>query len=104
MSATKLVCCPGCHAHVSPIRPGLLARASVPFAWLYCALMVLGGGLTGPFLLVVTPFLVLAGSSMIRTAHEAAFRAPHCPRCEKVLVDEPEERAVIGRVPERVVG
>jgi len=83
------VCCPGCRAHVHPVRPGLLARASVPLAWVYCAAMVLGGGLLGPFLFVLTPFLMIAGASMIRAAHDAAFHEPFCPRCQKILLDPP---------------
>lgn len=91
------VCCPGCRSHVQAVRPGLLARATVPLAWLYCALMVLGGGLLGPFLVMLAPFLMVAGSCMIRAAHDAAFREPHCPRCGKILLDEPVEARQLER-------
>jgi len=97
MSEGKSVCCPGCRAEVVAVRPGWLAKASVPLAWGYCAGMVLGGGMTGPFLVMLTLFLMLAGASVIRTAHDLAFREPHCPGCGKILLDEPEGAATMER-------
>lgn len=98
-----IVRCTGCEKSVVPVRPTWGGRALVPLAWGAAAALVLLGGLTGPFLVTLTPFVFLAGVSLIRVAHEAAFHPPHCPDpvCRKDLSEVVGEvHEARGRLPE----
>jgi hypothetical protein len=79
--------CLRCSAVVSVRRPGVLARTRLVLAWGFVAAMIAGAGLTGPFLVMVAPFLFVIGSAFISTAH-AALEDPLCPRCGASLPAE----------------
>lgn len=82
-----LVDCPHCRVAVRPVRPSVTDRLLLAGCWLVAMSMVAIGGLLGPFLFVLSPFLIVFGASLVRTGHERAFREPHCGRCETILPD-----------------
>ena len=54
----------------------------------FVALMILGGGMTGPFLVMLSPFFIVAGMSLITPAHAAVRYEPQCPTCRAILPAE----------------
>lgn len=93
------VTCPGCQRSVVPRRPGLFDRVLLVAAWVYLAAMILFCALLGPGLVMLAPVLIFVGGTIASYVQDRAFREPHCPRCEKILLDEPEGRPVPARIP-----
>lgn len=86
--------CPRCSTRFTPRRPGVLAWTRLVLSWAFVALMVALGGMTGPFLVVFSPFIMIAGMSFITPAHAAVRNEPRCPECRAILPAETPRRHV----------